>query len=57
VTGPATAWHYETFEIVWNRKLDGKSFATFRSGADGAVSGVEIDGVFFARNAEKAATP
>ena len=54
VSGPATAWHYETFEIVWNRKLDGKTFATFRNGADGVVSGVEIDGVFYPRNVEKA---
>ncbi|MGE5234594.1 MAG: serine hydrolase [Acidobacteriota bacterium] len=55
LTGKAEPWHYETFRITWERKLDGTDWATFRLDALGKVGAVEIGGRSFARQAEEAA--
>ena len=53
LAGRAEPWHYDTFRIVWDRKLYGTSWATFRSGPDGGVAAVEVDGTSYARKAEE----
>ncbi len=57
LTGRAEPWHFDTFRVAWDRKLYGVSWATFRLGPDGAVSGVELDGTSYARKAEASVTP
>lgn len=57
LSGRAEAWHFDTFRIVWDRKLYGTSWATFRLGADGAVSGVEVDGTSYARQVDPGSAP
>jgi CubicO group peptidase (beta-lactamase class C family) len=58
LAGRAEPWHFDTFRVAWDRKLYGVSWATFRLGADGAVSAVDLDGTLFARKpADKADAP
>lgn len=49
--GQASPWHYETFRVAWQRKLDGVSWANFHTNDEGQVNAVEIDGHSYARQA------
>jgi CubicO group peptidase (beta-lactamase class C family) len=57
LVGRAEPWSYETFRIVWQRKLDGVSWANFATDGTGSVAAVEIDGTKLARQKEPAARP
>ncbi|MGH7857247.1 MAG: DUF3471 domain-containing protein, partial [Candidatus Binatia bacterium] len=57
LAGRAEPWHFDTFRIVWDRRLYGVSWATFRLGVDGAVSAVDIDGTSYARQPAEKAEP
>jgi hypothetical protein len=57
LVGRAEPWSYETFRIVWQRKLDGVSWASFATDGTGSVAAVEIDGTKLARQKEPAARP
>jgi hypothetical protein len=49
LSGRAEPWHFDTFRVVWDRKLYGTSWVTFRLAPDGSVKGVEIDGTLYPR--------
>jgi hypothetical protein len=55
LAGRAEPWHYDTFRVVWDRKLYGVSWVTFRLAPDGSVKGVEIDGTLYPRQPPKGA--
>lgn len=42
VTGQLEHWHYETFRVTWEDRMLGKAFATFVTGADGAIDEVRV---------------
>jgi|CXWL01.1.fsa_nt_gi CubicO group peptidase (beta-lactamase class C family) len=54
LVGTAEPWHFDTFRIIWQRKLDGISWANFRLDTEGTVSAVEVDGTNYPRSEEPA---
>ena len=49
LTGRLEHWHYDTFRAHWDAEWRGSTDVTFRIGADGEVSTLEVGGSTFAR--------
>jgi len=49
LSGALEHWRYDTFRVAWDRGWLRPTFVTFRIGADGAVTDLDLDGVILGR--------
>ena len=44
-TGDLEHWNYDTFQVTWRDRMEGKGFVTFRLNTQGKVDGISIENI------------
>ncbi len=52
LTGSLEHWHYDVFQVSWDRQWQGTAFVSFRLGVEGEVESLVIDGLEFRHQAQ-----